>query len=140
MRSSFLKKCTPSVSRHWLLMTAGLFWAVVGAALCVTACSWLSTMEWPTNALGVVLGFGGGVVVYRYGFSRIARKNIRRIAAKPENVCLFAFQAWRSYLLVLVMMSLGYFLRHSHTPRLILTVVYAAVGTGLTLSSTLYLE
>jgi hypothetical protein len=97
-------------------------------------------MEWPRNGVGVVLGFGGGVAVYRYGFSRIARKNIRRISTKPENVCLFAFQAWRSYLLILVMMVLGYTLRHSHTPRLILTVIYAAVGTGLALSSTLYFE
>ncbi len=106
--------------------------------LCIMACYWLAHLEWPLNGIGVLLGFGGGIAVYRFGFSRIAKKNIARILKKSENVCFFAFQAWKSYLLVIIMMSFGYTLRHLHTPRIFLAVIYAAVGTGLALSSSLY--
>jgi hypothetical protein len=110
----------------------------VGIVLCTIAGSWLSGLGWPLNAIGVLVGFGSGIGIYRYGFSKIARKNIDRIEQKPDRVCLFAFQAWRSYLLIAVMMLLGYLLRHSSLPRLILAVVYSGIGTGLTLSSSLY--
>jgi len=135
-----LSKCRPAVSRHWLWLVAGLLWSAVGMALCVTACYWFSDLAWPMNAAGVAAGFGSGVAIYRYGFSRIARKNIHRIFRQPERVCFFAFQAWRSYLLVAVMVLLGYTLRHSHVHRFILAVIYSGIGTGLSLSSSLYYE
>jgi hypothetical protein len=136
----FLSKYRPAVSRHWLWLIAGLLWSGVGITLCIMACYWLSDMAWPMNVLGVAAGFGSGVAIYRYGFSRIARKNIRRIFGQPEKVCFFAFQAWRSYLLVAVMVLLGYTLRHSQIHRLILAVIYSGIGTGLSLSSSLYYE
>jgi hypothetical protein len=88
--------------------------------------------------LTAVLGAGVGILVYRLGFSTIARKNIRRIAQQPERVCFFAFQAWRSYVLILVMIMLGLVLRHSHLSRLLLAMIYLIIGTGLVLSSSLY--
>ncbi len=139
-KHSFIHKCRPAVLRFWLLLAAGLLWSGVGVALCIMACYWLSLIHWPANAAGVALGFGLGVPVYRFGFSRIAARNIGRIAAQPEKVCLFAFQAWRSYLLIAVMIVLGYTLRHSHLSLLILAVIYACMGTALALSSTLYYE
>lgn len=140
VKYSLLKKCRPAVLRFWLWLIAGLLWSGVGIVLCIMACYWLSLIVWPGKAIGVLLGFGGGFIVYRYGFSKIARKNIERIAVQPEKVCLFAFQAWRSYLLILFMVILGYTLRHSHISLLVLAVIYACVGTGLLLSSCLYYE
>ncbi len=137
-RKSGEQKYTPAVARHWLLLIAGLLWSGVGIALCIAACYWLSHCEWPQNILTAVLGAGVGILVYRLGFSTIARKNIRRIAQQPETVCLFAFQAWRSYVLILVMVMLGMVLRHSHLSRLLLAMIYLIVGTGLVLSSSLY--
>lgn len=137
---TFIEKCTPAITRHWLWLLAGLLWSGVGIILCITAGGWLSQVDWPLNALGTLVGFGLGVLIYRYGFSRIARKNIERIAQKPDRVCLFAFQAWQSYVLIAVMMLLGYFLRHSHMPRFALAVLYAGVGSGLTLSSSHYYQ
>jgi uncharacterized membrane protein len=67
-------------------------------------------------------------------------KNIQRILLQPERVCFFAFQAWKSYILVAVMVLLGYTLRHSHLHRLILAMIYSGIGTGLTLSSALYYD
>jgi hypothetical protein len=132
------RKYTPAVAHHWLLLVAGLLWSSVGIAICIAASFWLSHAPWPESGGIAVLGFGAGVLVYRFGFSVIARKNIMRIAQKPERVCLFAFQAWRSYLLVVIMVALGFALRQSHLSRLVLAVIYLIVGTGLVLSSTLY--
>ena len=137
---TFWNKCRPAITRHRLWLLAGMLWSVVGIVLCIMAGYWLSALKWPVNGLGALAGLGSGIVIYKYGFSKIAMKNIRRIEQKPERVCLFAFQAWKSYLLIAVMMLLGYVLRHSNVPRLIIAVVYSGIGTGLTLSSSLYYQ
>lgn len=134
------KKCTPSVQRHWLWLLSGLLWSGVGILLCVMAAHWLADIVWPLSLIAALAGFASGGIIYRFGFSRIARKNILRILRLPSQVCLFAFQAWRSYLLILIMMTLGFVLRHSSLPRVILSMVYLAIGTALTFSSTLYYE
>jgi hypothetical protein len=138
--SALFRKIKPAVPRYWLMLLAGLMWTAVGIGLSVTACTWFSNLDWPQNGLGVFLGFGSGIVIYRYGFSRIAKRNLERISSQPNEVCVFAFQAWRSYLLILGMMVLGAVLRHSAVHRLVLGVIYAAMGTALTLSSALYYE
>lgn len=136
----FFENCKPTVARRFLLLLAGLLWSGVGILLCSMAGGWLLRAPWPTNILGAGVGVASGFLIYRYGFSRIALKNIERISKKPEQVCLFAFQAWRSYLLITIMMALGFILRHSALPRYVLAVIYSAVGSGLTLSSILYYE
>lgn len=132
------RKYTPAVPHHWLLLLAGLLWSGVGITLCIVALSWLSHADWPESGWIAGLGFGLGALVYRFGFSGIARKNLLRIAQKPDRVCLFAFQAWRSYLLIILMAALGFALRQSHLSRLVLATIYLSVGTGLALSSALY--
>jgi len=133
-------KYTPSVSRHWLWLLSALLWSVVGISLCVMAAYWLADTHWPQNLIAALAGFAAGGIIYRFGFSRIARKNILRILQLPNEVCLFAFQTWRSYMLILIMMVLGLVLRHSHLPRVTLGMLYLAIGTALTFSSTLYYE
>jgi hypothetical protein len=137
-KTSWDRKYTPAVSRYWLLLFAGLLWSGVGIGLCVAACYWLSHADWPESAVSAVTGLGLGILAYRFGFSAIARQNIRRITQQPERVCFFAFQAWRSYLLIIVMILLGSVLRQSHLSRLLLATVYLVVGAGLALSSSLY--
>ncbi|MFP4317051.1 MAG: hypothetical protein ACLFQR_12590 [Desulfovibrionales bacterium] len=128
----------PAVSRKWLLATAGLIWSVIGALLCRLALGWLAALSSPGGVALAGLGILFAVAVYRFGFSRIAAKNIERISALCEPVCFFAFQAWRSYLLILVMVLLGYFLRHSAFPKPWLAVLYLTIGGGLFLSSFRY--
>lgn len=131
-------KYSPAVARYWLLLAAGLLWSIVGIILCIVACSWLMLSDWPESLWIALSGVTIGALAHRYGFSLIARKNIRRITRKPDRVCLFAFQAWPSYVLIICMASLGVALRHSHLSRQILAVIYLIVGTGLALSSSLY--
>ena len=102
--SQLFQKCKPSVHRYWLSLIAGLLWLGVGIALVIVACCWLSMTVWPLSLLIAACSLALGLLVYSRGFSRIARKNIKRLADQPEQVCLFAFQARRSYYLILIMM------------------------------------
>lgn len=135
-----LKNFTPSARHHWLILLAGLLWSATGIALCLAAFYWLADVDWPRNLLGALGGCLLGLAAHHFGFKSIARKNIRRIDSLPDQVCLFAFQAWRSYLLIASMMGLGFLLRHSSLPRVGLGIVYLTIGTALTLSSSLYYQ
>ena len=116
-----LKRCTPAVSATWLLLTAGVVWCGVGVGLAAGACL-------------------AGCLVYRFGFSKIALKNVARISRfAGGKVCLFAFQAWRSYLLILFMVGLGYAIRHlSFLPPALVAGIYLTIGSALFLSSSVY--
>jgi hypothetical protein len=140
IRQGFLASCKPDVERFWLLLAAGATWSVVGLVLAGMACYWLSQSAWPWNAVAALAGFTCGVLVYWVGFGPIARRNVARIAAQRDQVCVFAFQAWRSYLLIVVMMALGWVLRHSRLPLLLLAIIYLTIGTGLALASSLYYD
>jgi hypothetical protein len=138
--SALLKWYKPSVDRYWLLLLAGIMWSLVGLGLCAAACHWLASLAWPGNLVTAIAGFVCGVLAYAFAFSRIVRRNLTRIAEQPARVCLFAFQAWRSYALIFVMMLTGWLLRHSRLPVLFLAAIYLAVGTALALASSLYYE
>ena len=79
-------------------------------------------------------------LIYFFGFSKLAVKNIRRIGLYArEKVCLFAFQEWKSYPLVAFMVALGIYLRvYSPIPKPALAVLYFGLGGGLFFSSLHY--
>jgi len=133
-----LIKCKPAVRRHWLIFAAGVVWFGVGIGLITAACFWLARaalfLRFILGAAGIVMG----IAVHSFGFSRIVRKNLDRIGDKPEVVCLFAFQAWRSYLLILIMMFMGYSIRHLPIPKEIDALIYLTIGSALVLGGSLY--
>ena len=128
----------PAVSGKWLLLLAGLMWTTVGAMLCRLAYIWLSAVALRTAVILAAAGIALGLVGYRFSFIKLARKNSRRICQRTDKSCVFAFQAWKSYLIIAFMIGLGIFLRHSAFPRHYLAVIYLAVGLALLLSSLLY--
>jgi hypothetical protein len=132
------KRLKPGVPRPWLLAIAGVMWAAVGVMLWHLAWRWLKGLSVPVAAGIAAAGLVAGVVVYKFGFSKIVGKNIRRISDKPEKPCVFAFQAWKSYLLIAVMIALGVTMRHSAMPRGDLAFIYSTIGTALMFGSTGY--
>jgi hypothetical protein len=130
----------PSARRSILILIAGLVWSAVGMALMIVAARWLLTSDqyaWVALLLGLIAGW----FVYSLGFAGLVRKNLDRIshlAPEKDRICIFAFQHWRSYLTIIVMIILGYTLRHLPVDRVYIAPVYLAVGLGLTLASRHY--
>ena len=133
-----LKRLKPSVSKYWLLTLAGLVWSTTGLMLCRLAYRWFIAMCWngaiPLGIISILLAS----VVYRLGFSKIARININRLCMLTERTCIFAFQTWRGYLIIGVMILLGSTLRGSMIPRYYLAVLYTTIGGALFLASLSY--
>ncbi|MEM5788567.1 MAG: hypothetical protein AAGU11_14740 [Syntrophobacteraceae bacterium] len=113
---------------------------MVGISLITAACYWLSSSPWPFSLVLAAVSFGSGLTVYRFGFSRVASRNIARLESQSEPACLFSFQGPYSYFLIIVMIALGYTLRHLPFPKSIDAFVYFTMGSGLALGSSLYFE
>ncbi len=130
----------PAVTKNVLLFLAGSVWFCVGTMLLVFAYTWLSDVP------GIIsfLFFGSGVImallVHHFGFLKIVDRNIARILPMTEKKCLFSFITWKSYLIIMVMVTLGTYLRHSAIPHRYLAVLYTGIGLALILSSLRYIR
>lgn len=138
--SEFIKRFNPVFKKLWLHLLAGVLWAAVGCMLTIIASQWLQPVGWVFQILIIVCGLLMAGGISRWGFSRLALKNILRIEAyAQEKVCLFAFQKWSSYPLVAFMISLGIYLRKFSTfPKPALAILYFGIGGGLFLASRHY--
>ena len=135
---SLLTKYNPAVKKEYLLLPAGFMWMGVGIMLTIMAFRWLATASHPLPLAAT--GITAGVFVYRFGFLKIAQKNIDRIEALPGKRCFFSFMTLKSYILVIFMMTLGITLRHSAIPREWLSIIYNGIGLGLALSGIRYFK
>ena len=138
---SFLTR-EPAASRKTLILTAGMVWIVVGLVLAVVAVTWLSVSD-PRFYMLAGAALIAGLAISRFGFSRISGKNVERIrhlSPHKERICIFAFQAIQSYLLVLVMIAMGYVLRHLPIPHVYLAAIYMTIGIALLKSGLGYVK
>lgn len=126
------------MKKKYLLLPAGFMWMGVGIMLCTLAFLWLlhASYPFPFALAGVI----AGVIIYRFGFVKLARKNIDRIIALEGRHCFFSFITFRSYLIVIFMIALGVTLRHSHIHKDWLSLIYNGIGLGLALSSISYFK
>ena len=128
------------VSRRWLYLAAALLWAGAGLMLLARAVGWLTAADF-TEALPYALaGVAAGALLYRFKFTWLAGRNIRRIQALPERAHLLRFQSLSTYILIALMMGLGIALRRSSLSRLTLSVLYTGIGMGLLGASGHYLR
>jgi hypothetical protein len=130
----------PAASRRTLIFSAAITWGLVGTFLSLRAVVWFKPPR--PAALGLaLLALGLGFLKGRFVFSGLARRNIRRIrdlSPHKQKICLFAFQAVQSYVIIIGMMTLGLLLRHSPLPRSDLAVLYLAIGSALIYASFQY--
>lgn len=122
----------PKVHKHILILIAGILWSGVGILLIKISSRWYELLS--NNLLIAVLVSGVvlGIIISYFGFSKLANKNIKRINDYPDKVCMWAFQKWQSYILIIFMISLGVFMRTtSFVPRPILIVIYIGIGFAL---------
>ena len=131
------EKYKPAVPRKTLLAIAGLMWCGVGIMLTSMAYHWLK--DYTGNPwFFAVPGFAAALVIHHFGFLKIVDKNLGRIARLPGKPCVFSFISWKSYLIIIIMVTLGITLRHSPIPKPYLSVIYLGIGLSLFLSSIRY--
>jgi hypothetical protein len=135
-----ISKWTPATRKIWLHLTAGIMWSGVGIMLVAFAVNWLELVHSWMVILLLLAGLLLAAAIYFFGFSKLASNNVQRIIKIPrERVCLFAFQKWTSYPLVLVMVAMGIYLRrYSPIPKPDLAVLYIGLGVSLFVSSFQY--
>lgn len=137
---NMLVRLNPALSKKWLLVLAGAMWSGVGILLLHYAFTWLIQ---PVSAINLLLGVLGvliSILANRFQFSKLAGKNITRILALNHKACIFAFQAWKGYLIIVIMVTGGILLRNSSIPKPYLAVVYAAIGGALLQASLQYYQ
>ncbi len=136
--SRFLYKYNPAVPNRWHIALAGLTWASVGLLLCTYSYGWLSPLE-PTRELVFALfGFAISILVYVYGMSKIAKKNLERLISIADRKCVFGFLTWKSYANIALMVTMGITLRHSSVSKDYLSLIYTSMGSSLLMGSYRY--
>jgi hypothetical protein len=130
---NWLKGLKPGAPKNWLLLIAGLIWTGVGIFLIPLASEWIFVPSVDAHWIYWLPGLLLAGLIYYFGFSRLAIKNSHRIQNySVEKPCLFAFQEWHSYPLVLFMIALGITLRrYTPIPKPLLGILYIGIGGGL---------
>jgi len=57
-----------------------------------------------------------------------------------REAVLISFISWKSYLIIIIMVTLGVLLRHSEIPKHYLAILYTGIGLALILSSVRYMR
>jgi len=133
-----INRFNPAVDKKYLILLAGAMWCGVGVMLVGFAVSWLSHYSGKEQGIFFVIGFIAAMPIHHFGFLKIADKNINRLMPLTEKKCVFSFITWKSYLIILVMVSMGITLRHSSIPKNYLSILYNGIGLGLFLSGLRY--
>ncbi|MHA1303961.1 MAG: hypothetical protein ACTSQE_07050 [Candidatus Heimdallarchaeaceae archaeon] len=137
-KQTVFERCEPAVPKFMHYLLAGVMWLGVGIMLSNYAVQWLVMAENEPVWIYSISGMIAALVIYLFGFSKIAKKNVERILPKNDKFCVFGFISWKSYLTIGFMISLGILLRMSPIPKHYLAVLYSGLGGGLGLSSFVY--
>ncbi|MBW1981337.1 MAG: hypothetical protein JRJ12_08935 [Deltaproteobacteria bacterium] len=132
---TWLESHKPVVSKRVQFLFAGGMWALVGSGLLLVGGYWTFTGQSHLSGLFLVAAILAGWLKSGLILNRTADRTIDRIHLRDANGCAGGFLSVRGWLLVAAMVVLGRTLRASPLPRSVLGFIYAAVGTGLLLSS-----
>lgn len=131
----------PAVQKNMLLFIAGVVWEGVGVMLLLLAISWLHMAVGINIYLYATAGVLLALLVHHFGFLKIVDKNLERILQMDlKKRCLFSFIPSKSYIVIIIMVVMGIFLRHSMIPKYELSILYIGIGLALVLSSVRYIR
>ena len=128
------------VDKSILVLLAGLMWCGVGVLLISYAVTWLSVCDGKEQLFFYPVGFLAAIPVHYFGFQKIADKNLNRILPLTDKKSPFSFMTPKSYIIVIIMISMGIALRHSSIPKRYLSILYNGIGLALFLSGIRYLR
>jgi hypothetical protein len=130
----------PGVPKSVLLLVAGGVWIVAGVMMNWLSITWLQAESGESALAALAVGLSAALVIHYFGFRRLVERNLARIIPMEGKRCVFSFVPGKSYLLIMVMVLMGFLLRHSRIPKLYLAGLYTAIGTALILSSVRYVR
>ncbi len=135
--TGFEEKFKPAVPKKVLLLIVGAMWFCIGIMLASMAVHWLYIYE-GNPLFFAVSGFIAALIIHHFGFLKIVDKNLGRIMRLPGRPCVFSFISWKSYFIIIIMVTMGIILRHSPIPKQYLSVIYLGIGLALFFSSIRY--
>lgn len=129
------------VARSTHLKVASGIWGIVGfglftAGLFFSFGSVIGIAEGVSFVIALIIGFVKG----KFVLPKVARKNIARIEALPEQSPVYMTYSAKSWMLVLGMILIGRTIRFLGAPHFVIGAIYVAVGIALLLGSRVYLE
>lgn len=118
------------------LVLAGTVWLIAACILSLRGARWLagSRWMWPLVLGAVALG----VLKARILLDRVVRSAAKRIRDRGPDVSPTGFLSLRSWAVTGAMMALGYLLRLTPLPHVVLGVLYIAIATALIVASRVY--
>ena len=140
LKGPVIEKWKPGVHRNTLLLMAGILWIGIGLLMNGLSFSWLGGEKPDQVLLMSAIGFVLALIIHHFGFLRIVDRNLGRILPMEGKRCLFSFMPWKSYILIGIMVLVGFSLRQTPIPKNYLSVLYTGIGTALILSSVRYLR
>lgn len=124
----------PAASKQTHYLVAAFLWTLVGLFLLGRGMEWLFSDDIRFLLLpALVIGTAKSFLI----LDRTARKNIDRIDGFKKKICMGGVYSVKTWLLVIVMIFAGHFLRNSRLPIEVLGFIYAAIGWALFFSSRL---
>ncbi len=127
------------VDKKVLIAIAGVLWTGVGFLLIYFASRWFNLLSSFYLSIALLIGLLLGLAISYFGFKNLAQKNIDRINLYEKKVCIWAFQRWQMFILIIFMISLGIFMRKSGLiPKPLLIPVYMGIGIALITASSKY--
>ncbi len=133
--ADLLNRLKPAASARTHLLLAAALWTVVGSMLVLFGARWALSAGGGYMPFVLVAAVLAGAAKSELVLARTARRAISRIEARGDGRCIGGFLSVRTWLFVLLMMALGYGLRHGLLRPAVVGVIYVAIGSALVLAS-----
>ena len=129
-----LQRYKPGASVRTHLFLAAIIWSVVGFFLLMNGFVLVSLQD---KLWYGVAGLALGAAKTFFILDRVAQKNMKRIKAFDDKVCIGSVYSWKTWILVATMIVLGRILRTTILPGEVVGLIYTGVGCALLLASRL---
>lgn len=114
------------------MFAAALLWTVIGTLLVAKGLAWIEPGE---NVWFVPTALALGTLKSVFILDRSAKRGVERIVRMRDGTCLGAVYSWKTWILVLLMITTGIMLRTFFNPGKYIGTIYVAIGWALLMSS-----
>lgn len=130
-----LEKYKPAASARVHLLLASAMWTVVGGCLLYFGVRWVAGGKTPYAWLLLAVACAAGLLKAHFVLRRAAERTVKRILTRGDGNCIGGFLSIKTWVLVLLMITAGRFLRGGLLARTVVGLIYAAVGLALLVAS-----